>query len=246
MLKQKVKQNFSRSAYDYHKYAILQKNVAETVCQIAKRYVSKSSIILDAGCGTGFVGSNLAINTQAAIYQCDIAANMCKVAAQNNKAAYTIQGDMESLPLPNASIEAVISSLALQWSKPEQCFNEWKRVLTAEGKLILATFGTTTLQELRYCMPHRVLHYPTSQELIAGLERAGFEVEYSNIVHQVEQYSSIYELLRYMKHIGANQYAETIAAPATKSEFKWLEKHYQKEFGNKATWEVVTLVGRRL
>ena len=59
-------------------------------------------------------------------------------------------GDAAALPLPDASVDLLFSSLCLQWlDDVPAVLNEFRRVLRPGGRMMLATFGPQTLIELR-------------------------------------------------------------------------------------------------
>ncbi|NIQ10368.1 MAG: methyltransferase domain-containing protein, partial [Gammaproteobacteria bacterium] len=63
-----------------------------------------------------------------------------------------IAGDAEQLPLADASVDLIFSSLALQWCVDlDKVFAEFRRVLRRDGLLMFSTFGPDTLKELRSC-----------------------------------------------------------------------------------------------
>jgi malonyl-CoA O-methyltransferase len=58
--------------------------------------------------------------------------------------------DLERLPLADASVDLVWSNMALHWlSDPLPAFQEFRRVLSANGLLMFSTLGPDSLKELR-------------------------------------------------------------------------------------------------
>ena len=64
--------------------------------------------------------------------------------------AQAICADMERLPLADASVDFVWSSMALHWlGEPLAAFAEFRRVLAPDGLLMFSTLGPDSLKELR-------------------------------------------------------------------------------------------------
>ena len=59
-------------------------------------------------------------------------------------------GDAERLPLASASVDMIVSNLALQWANdPLQCFQQWRRVLKPDGQLSYDTVLSEVLRRPR-------------------------------------------------------------------------------------------------
>lgn len=146
--KKSVAASFSRAANSYDGAAQLQRDVASQLLECSD--FSTHQRVLDLGCGTGAISVQLAKSRE--VIALDLAPGMVSF-ARTHHSAPTLQwlcGDAENLPLANGSIDAVFSSLAMQW-----CENlgavliEIERVLRAGGTVSLSTLGPATLSELR-------------------------------------------------------------------------------------------------
>ena len=133
--------------------------------------------VLDAGCGTGFGFAELdRLCPGAARIALDLAPSMLKQAGRRHALArvatrpaeapacariahsrdagkssefLAVCGDLEHLPLANASLALIWSSLAIQWCDPGRALAECARVLAPGGVALVATLGPRTLWELR-------------------------------------------------------------------------------------------------
>jgi len=113
--KRQVAASFSRAAASYDSVAEFQREVGT---QLLERLPASSmpSRWLDLGCGTGYFTRALAARfTQSSGVALDIAEGMLNHARPLGGAEHFIAGDAERLPLQDASLELIFSSLALQW-----------------------------------------------------------------------------------------------------------------------------------
>ena len=88
----------------------------------------------------------------------------------------SVCGDMQRLPLADASVELVWSNMALHWlAEPLAALREFERVLAPEGLVMFSTLGPDTLKELRVAAgPDRVHAFHDMHDLGDMLVAAGF------------------------------------------------------------------------
>lgn len=90
---------------------------------------------LDAGCGTGaLTGAVLAAAAPAEVTGVDPSAGFLATAAARLPAARFVEGDARALPIPDASVDVVVSGLALNFvPEPAAAVTEFVRVTAAGG-----------------------------------------------------------------------------------------------------------------
>jgi malonyl-CoA O-methyltransferase len=206
--KQAVAQSFSRAAASYDSAAQLQREVARQL--LAQVEAGERELLLDIGCGTGVVSAQLA--RQHDVIALDVAQGMVQH-ARAKVAADSLQwlcGDAEDLPLAGAAVDAVFSSLALQWCEnPGSAFAEIARVLRAGGTASIATLGPDTLHELRTAWRQvddrtHVNTFVAREVLDNAIRRAGLTVKSWREQVIVLRYAELRELTRELKALGAN------------------------------------------
>ncbi|MCU0485363.1 MAG: arsenite methyltransferase [Anaerolineales bacterium] len=107
---------------------------------IAKAYLHPSMVVADVGAGTGFMAAGLAPKVRL-VYVVDASAEMLAVARQNLASFENITyhiADGLSLPLPDASLDAVIANMYLHHcSDPLAALREIVRTLRPGGRLVI-------------------------------------------------------------------------------------------------------------
>lgn len=98
--------------------------------------LSKSDVVLDAGCGSGRMADHDFRDKARMIVGLDI----CDDLKANSSLTYAISGTLEDLPLREKSIDTILCRYVCEHlEKPERVFLEFARVLRNGGKLVLLT-----------------------------------------------------------------------------------------------------------
>ena len=210
--KARVRQSFAAAASRYDSLAGLQRQVGETL--LAKfPLTSGVGRILDIGCGTGFLTGKLAqAADNQAIVALDIALPMLHACRANHPAtAITpVCGDAEKLPFGRQSFQQIYSNLALQWCQDlAAVLSNCQQLLEANGRLVFATFGPATLQELKTAWRSvdnytHVNEFYSTAEIDGFLRQAGFRRVHLETAHYKTSYSSVLALMRELKGLGAH------------------------------------------
>jgi malonyl-CoA O-methyltransferase len=243
--KNAVKDGFSRVAANYDINAKLQETIRNKAMIFAKDYLPKKAAILDVGCGTAeFALEHKNWN----IIGVDISYGMCVVARKKN--TLVINADAMALPLKDECLDAVFSSLALQWlENPIIAIKEILRVLKPEGIAVITTFVHGTLRELEEAFStvdsakHISGFIEPSQLLLQVVHTNGLVLEVDERTH-TEYYDNVKSLMRSIKNIGANNKLNSRRKGLmTPAQLAKLEKSYKMENGKiKASWNVLTMI----
>lgn len=254
--KSRLKADFNRAAGKYESHALLQKNVAHNLFSLAIEKWPNNLKVLDAGAGTGFFSRFASLNRRKwNVIALDIAYRMCELAARQPRTV-AVTADMEAIPVADESVDAIFSSLALQWvGEPTQALQECRRVLKSGGEMLFATIGTGTLKELADCFaaigePDRVGLFTTTEELEGWVKKAGFDkVEVS--LQPIElHYPDVIALLHSIKQIGAaSKRVDRNRKPLKRSQLKALQEIYAKRHSEKSwltgTWNIAYVTARK-
>ena len=242
----RVAADFDRAAKAYDQHAALQQNVLAEALEVAEDYFPKKAKILDAGCGTGQL-QRLASRLAWQITQVDLAFSMCKTAQKHSP--LTVNADITALPFTDSSFDGIVSSLVLQWVNDiPLAMQEFARVLKPGGVAVLATFGPSTLHELRAAftaidpLPH-VSEFKAMREFFAEAAKAGLQMlQFSQRLEHL-QFPNATGLMRHLKLLGArHKMVQHRRGVMTPRQLKKLNAFYREHYasGNAITssWEI--------
>lgn len=185
MQRHPIRQSFDRAATSYNATAKLQEIVANRVVAEAHQQLGTDfrGRLLDAGCGTGYCLRQLqSQHPDAALTGLDFAEHMLRQLPHPLQ-QQSLLGNIEQLPLADASFDVYISSLAWQWCDPLVAAREARRVLRPDGKLIIATLTTGTFRELASCLEQighsaaaHILPFRSPQHITDTFTQAGLPI----------------------------------------------------------------------
>lgn len=204
--KARIRQSFERAAPTYDGAADIQRRIC---AQLAAGLPDIAPArLLDAGCGTGFGVAELharfpdahhvALDLSPAMLD-RITAPCCRIA-----------GDLENLPLADASLDLYWSSLAVQWCDLPTALREARRTLRPAGLIALASLGPATFHELRHAFAdvdhyRHTLSFHSADEIRKIAVNLGFAAVNPKKGTKIAHYADFKTLLRAVKAIGANQ-----------------------------------------
>lgn len=218
--KAKIKQSFAAASSTYDGVAELQRTVGKELLLNAG-LENLSGSILDLGCGTGFLTSELLASRPGleSVIALDLAWAMldttrCKLSHAGNekhqqKLIY-LCADAEQLPIADRSLDGVFSNLALQWcNRLDEVLVGIRRSLKPGCPLVFSTFGPGTLRELKEAWAEidgysHVNEFYGERQLHHFLEQAGFSgIQIGSTPHR-NHYVSVNALMQELKQIGAH------------------------------------------
>jgi len=218
--KRRMRESFEHATDTYDAVAVLQREIADRLLARLEVVRLKPKVILDIGCGTGYDARKLMKRYPRARVLClDIVEAMANRARRNaglwrrltGRGGFAC-GDAERLPLAPASVDMIVSNLALQWCDPLIVFSEARRVLRPGGLFMFTTFGPDTLRELRDAWrvvddaPH-VHAFIDMHDIGDMLIHAGFADPVMDMEPFTLTYASVLEVMRDIKQLGAHNVA---------------------------------------
>jgi SAM-dependent methyltransferase len=178
-----------------------------------------------------------------------------------DRAGLAVVADEEALPLRDASLDLVVSALALQFVNDlPGTLIQIRRALVPDGLLLAALAGGETLTELRQAfaaaeaeieggISPRVVPFADLRDMGALLQRAGFALPVTDVDRVTARYSSPIALLHDLRRMGAaNPLIERSRRPLRRATLTRMIEIYGERFSDRdgrvrATFEIVWLSG---
>ena len=210
----KLRASFERASASYESAARLQVSVAAELLERLAAFGFAPRVVLDLGAGTGRVTRQLKrLYPRSLVIALDLAPGMLREARRHQhlwRRFARVCGDALRLPLKDASIDIVFSSLMLQWCEPlESTLAEVRRVLKSDGFFAFSTFGPDTLNELRSAWAqadgyNHVNHFADVHAVGNALTHAGLQEPVLDVDRIELGYPDALTLMRDLKAIGAH------------------------------------------
>jgi SAM-dependent methyltransferase len=183
------------------------------------------------------------------------------IAEHLRQAGSAVAADAEALPFRDASIDLIVSGLALQWANDlPGALLQIRRALKPDGLFLAALIGGETLTELRQSfaaaeveieagMSPRVAPFAELRELGALLQRAGFALPVVDVDRLIVRYATPFALLHDLRRMGAgNALIERRRTALRRRTLMRMADIYAERFADadgrvRATFDVVWLLG---
>jgi ubiquinone/menaquinone biosynthesis C-methylase UbiE len=166
--KQQVRTRFERAAATYAEAAVVQREVGNRLLERFDVMRIAPQTILDIGCGPGTHTTALATRfPEASVIAVDqspqmIAAAQKRVAGHEN--VEFLQGELESLPIKSASVDAAVCVLVLHHvPDPAAAVRELARILRPGGTALIVDMIEHDRTAYRHSMGHRWLGFGVPQ-----------------------------------------------------------------------------------
>jgi len=172
-----------------------------------------------------------------------------------------IVGDEEALPFADASLDLVVSALALHLVNDlPGTLIQIRRALKPDGLFLAALLGGDTLTELRQSfaaaeaeveggVSPRVAPFADLRDMGALLQRAGFALPVVDVDRITVRYASAFALMHDLRRMGAtNALAERRRTPLRRATLARAAEIYAERFADsdgrlRATFDIVWLSG---
>ncbi len=244
----KIRDNFSRSAAHYEKYAGFQAKLAQELLEEVVGAGYKAEDVLDVGCGTGWLLAELKrFLPQSRLCGLDISLEMARQARA--KIDRVLAADAAFLPFKDKALDLVLSNAVYQWVPLlEAAFKEAYRILKPGGCFMFNCFGAKTLRELRQCFGIEETFLPKADFIREALEKSGFSCPEFKVRDCSRHFDNLADILSWLKYIGVNRLNQHqgLLTPARLAK---ADHFYRSNFrGNGqvyASFEVISVQARR-
>ena len=254
--RRRLRHSFGRAAAGYAEVAVLQREVESRLLeQLEVLGETRPLRVLDVGSGPGRAsGAMKGRWPKSQVIALDLALPMLRQVGKHTRFWRPVQrvcADAAQLPIAEASVDLLFSSLCLQWVHDlPAALAEFRRVLRPDGLLLFSTFGPDTLVELREAyLAAGERHPPLSpfaaiQQVGDALLAAGFR----NPVVERDEFTLTYPdamaLLRELRAIGAGdarvQRPRGLGGRARQRAMIAAYERLREDGRLPSTWEVIT------
>ena len=241
--------------------------VAEDLCDRLAAVLRRFEFALDLGTPTDAVRRVLAASGKVGtIIAADALAGTAAFrhlsdSRGKGEAQLCIAADEEALPLRDASLDLVVSALALQFVNDlPGALIQIRRALRPDGLFLAALAGGETLTELRHAfavaeaeiedgISPRVAPFPDVRDMGALLQRAGFALPVTDVDRLTARYDSPISLMHDLRRMGAtNALVERSRRPLKRATLTRMSEIYAERFADRdgrirATFEIIWLSG---
>ena len=196
-------------------------------------------MILDVGCGTGLITTQLMKKyRKARVFGLERALAMVKKARKRAPWFRTLHGlcaEPEALPLADARFDLIFSNLALPWTVDlDRTLAEFRRLLKPGGALLFSTLGPDTLTELRRSWTagdgyNHVNAFLDMHDIGDALLRAGLAEPVMDVERLTLTYPNVERLAHDLRQLGARNVTLGRSAALTgKGRWRAMQDAYER------------------
>lgn len=229
-----VRRAFDRAAAGYDAAAGVQREICKRLAALMQACppIRTPDRVVDAGCGTGYglewLGAQFPAAERIAI---DFAPSMLQRTLSRH-AAQPLCADLQALPLRDGCVDALWSSLALQWCDPSRALGEFARIMRAGATAWIATLGPATLHELRAAFAQiddaaHVLDFRPADDWTRIALSAGFDVLALQCDTARVRAPDLRGVISHLKGIGAHRFDAAPRQPLGRPQWRRLEAAYE-------------------
>jgi SAM-dependent methyltransferase len=172
-----------------------------------------------------------------------------------------VQLDEEHLPFADASLDLLVSTLALHWVNDlPGALIQIRRALKPDGLFLAAILGGSTLTELRQCLTAaeaeltggaglRIAPFADAYDAAGLLQRAGFALPVADLDRVVVRYDHPLKLIADLRAMGeTNALADRADKPLSRPVLARACAIYAEKFSDpdgrvRATFDILTMTG---
>jgi SAM-dependent methyltransferase len=254
------RQRLDRAAPVFSQADFLKARAASDMVERLEVILRDFPICVDLGSRRGVFLSVLAqsdaVSRIGTVIETDLSAKMLA-----DRPGLRLQLDEEALPFTPASLDLVVSSLALHWVNDlPGTLIQIRRSLKPDGLFLGAIFGGQTLTELRQCLLQaesdltggaglRVALFADTFDVAGLLQRAGFALPVADLDRVTVRYDHPLKLIADLRLMGeTNALAEAGGRPLSRAVLARAMALYQERFSDpdgrvRATFDIITLTG---
>ena len=254
------RQRLDRAAHDFAAADFLKVRAAGDMVERLEIILREFPVCVDLGSRNGAFSALLAQSDARAkigmVIETDLSGAMLE-----QRPGHRLQIDEEALPFAPASLDLVVSSLALHWVNDlPGTLIQVRRALKPDGLFLGAIFGGQTLTELRQCLIQaesdltggaglRIAPFADAFDVAGLLQRAGFALPVADLDRVTVRYDHPLKLISDLRRMGeTNALADGRGRPLSRPVLARAMALYQERFSDtdgrvRATFDIMTMTG---
>jgi SAM-dependent methyltransferase len=254
------RRRLDRAAAGYGAAGFLKARAAADLVERLEAIVRVFPLAVDLGARDGAFARALAASPAAARVGLVVEADLSR-AMLAKRGGPRVQIDEEALPFAEASLDLVVSSLALHWTNDlPGALVQIRRALKPDGLFLGSFLGGATLTELRQTLlaaeaelsggaGPRVSPFADTLDGAGLLQRAGFALPLADVDRLVVRYDHPLRLMADLRAMGeTNAMIERARRPLTRALIARASALYAERFSDpdgriRASFDIVTLTG---
>ena len=254
------RQRLDRAAHDFAAADFLKVRAAGDMVERLEIILREFPVCVDLGSRNGTFSALLAQSDACGkigmVIETDLSGAML-----GQRPGHRLQIDEEALPFATASLDLVVSSLALHWVNDlPGTLIQVRRALKPDGLFLGAIFGGQTLTELRQCLIQaesdltggaglRIAPFADAFDVAGLLQRAGFALPVADLDRVTVRYDHPLKLIGDLRRMGeTNALADGRGRPLSRPVLARAMALYQERFSDtdgrvRATFDIMTMTG---
>lgn len=241
---QQVKNQFDRAAATYDSVAGLQRQMGGALLhQLSELRLAKEVRLIDLGCGTGELLSQLVDDGYTSLTGLDLSSAMIEQAKRKASSAAFLHAPIESIPVADNAFEVVVSNAAIQWCEPDVAASEIARILKPDGRLLLNSFVKGTLRQwaeaFEACgVTSRVHPLATAEDTRIAFKEAGLEIKKFEECTETSTFDSVDSMFASIRKLGATNATASRKQPISRREYLAIRQHFQLQLDTQGKLEL--------
>lgn len=227
----KVSSTFGLKAHMYDKQALFQTLLIEKLIDLSEPILIQHHKFADLGCGSALFAKTLHNkNLNIDIAGIDISLPSLQIACKRN--TNSIQGDINSLPIKNDSVDGIVASSVLQWIQNiDYCLDNIYQCIKPDGYFLFSVFTSKSFTELNSTKKSLGLSVPVNLHsdsvFLSMLAALGFSVCATETIEHTYYFKSARDALKSLSSYGATAMP---SQPLNRKALKELCDIYEKDF----------------
>ncbi len=207
--KELLKKRFRCASKTYDIHATVQKHMADTLVDIAKKYLPlKNGHMMELGCGTGLLTKQILQHFTCDKYTAndlvlEVEENITKIVAEKSTANFNfISGDAENITF-SSSLDVIWSGATIQWIEDlDTFFLRLSTSLNKGGYVAISSFDMDNFLEIKN-LTGKGINYKSMKEVIDFASKY-FQILDNKAWHQQLWFKTPKDVLKHMRFTGVN------------------------------------------